>query len=437
MDARLRLLWITPELPRPGESAARARWWELLRRIAIRHDVTLLTFLDPGDRDALGELPPGLAAIHHVAREPHVPDDPFALLPTTVRGGFSNPALARAIAERLAAGSYDLLQLEFTELMHLVPAASLPVLLTVHQLGFARHLPAWRAGGSRWQDGAKATFRHLRDLEWELWAVRQASHVAVMSPEDAARLRRFLPDLPLSVSPVGVDTAAFSPPADAPPPTTDLLFHGNFGHPPNVDAVRFLSREILPRLARPATARVLGQGPAPHLGPSVEWLGAVPDVRPHLAAARVYVAPVRFGTGMRGKVLEALAMARPVVTTSAGAEGLGASHGRELLIAESATELAAAIDALLADPARAAALGRAGRTLVRRRFDWDAIASDHEALYAATLQAGPPPAAASPELPGAAAWRALGEPVALAAGICSVAARGLGRYGRTLLPGLA
>jgi hypothetical protein len=126
-----------------------------------------------------------------------------------------------------------------------------------------------------------------------------------------------------------------------------------------------------------------------------------------------------------------------VVTTSAGAEGLGASHGRELLIAESATELAAAIDALLADPARAAALGRAGRTLVRRRFDWDAIASDHEALYAATLQAGPPPAAASPELPGAAAWRALGEPVALAAGICSVAARGLGRYGRTLLPGLA
>jgi glycosyltransferase involved in cell wall biosynthesis len=182
---------------------------------------------------------------------------------------------------------------------------------------------------------------------------------------------------------------------------------------------------------------VLGQGPAPRLGPSLEWLGAVPDVRPHLAATRVYVAPVRFGTGMRGKVLEALAMARPVVTTSVGAEGLGASHGHELLIADSAAELAAAIDGLLAEPERAEALGRAGRDLVRRRFDWDQIARDHEALYDATLRAGPPRAATSPGLPGAAVWRALGQPVALAAGIASVAARGLGRYGRAFLPGLA
>jgi glycosyltransferase involved in cell wall biosynthesis len=437
MDARLRLLWITPELPRRGVSAARARWWELLRRIATRHEVTLLTFLDAGDEDALGDLPPGLAAVHHVARAPHVPDDPFALLPATVRGGFSHPALAAAIAARLTAGRYDLVQLEFTELMHLVPPASLPVLLTVHQLGFAQHLPAWRAAGARWPDAPKAAFRHLRDLEWELWAVRQASHVTVMSPEDAARLRRFLPDLSPSVSPVGVDTATFAPPADPPPPATDLLFHGHFGHPPNVDAVRFLEAEILPRLARPATLRVLGQGPAPRLGPSVEWLGPVPDVRPHLAAARVYVAPVRFGTGMRGKVLEALAMARPVVTTSVGAEGLGACDGRELLVADSATALAAAIDGLLADPGRAAALGLAGRDLVRRRFDWDVIARDHDALYEATRRAEPPRAATAPGLPGAAAWRTLGARVSLAAGIVGVAARGLGRYGRTLLPGLA
>jgi len=124
----------------------------------------------------------------------------------------------------------------------------------------------------------------------------------------------------------------------------------------------------------------------------IEVVGAVDDVRPHLAAARVVVAPVRFGTGMRGKVLEALAMGRPVVTTHVGAEGLGATSGVDLLVADDAGGFAAAVQRVLTDTTLAERLGAGGRRLAETRFDWDRIARAHEEIYARVLRdAGTPP----------------------------------------------
>jgi hypothetical protein len=126
---------------------------------------------------------------------------------------------------------------------------------------------------------------------------------------------------------------------------------------------------------------------------------------------------------MRGKVLEALAMARPMVTTSVGAEGLGATPGRDLLVADGAPEFAAAVCRLLGDPALAARLGAAGRDLVRERFDWDAVAAAHADLYERVAR-GPRRRHPAPRpvwsLPGR-----LGRGPALAAGVALVALRGL------------
>jgi hypothetical protein len=160
---------------------------------------------------------------------------------------------------------------------------------------------------------------------------------------------------------------------------------------------------------------------------AVEVVGAVPDVRPHLAAAAAVVAPVRFGTGMRGKLLEALAMGRPVVTTSVGAEGLGAVSGRHLLVADGAADLAAGIERVLADPGFAAQLGAAGRALVAERFDWGAIAAAHEDIYERVIR-DPGPAPAVPEATGRPAVARLGRLPALAAGVALVGMRGLRWY---------
>jgi glycosyltransferase involved in cell wall biosynthesis len=109
--------------------------------------------------------------------------------------------------------------------------------------------------------------------------------------------------------------------------------------------------------------------------------GAVEDARPFIAEAGVYVAPLRMGGGTRFKLLEAMALARPIVSTTLGAEGFGVQAGRELLIADAPGGFAQAVLALLDDPARAEALGRAGRAFVRAGYDWSAIIPRMEAAY--------------------------------------------------------
>src|SRR3989442_3891051 len=160
MGRRLRLLWVTPNLPRPGVAAARERWWALLARLTIRHDVTLLAFVEPEDIGCEADLPPGLVAVHQVLKGPAEPDDPLALLPRTVRWGFAQPALRAAVAERLAAERYDLVQYEYVEMGQVMAAPVLPTILTVHQLGFASARAEWQAGGRGAARRPGARYRH-------------------------------------------------------------------------------------------------------------------------------------------------------------------------------------------------------------------------------------------------------------------------------------
>src|SRR5579862_3478914 len=393
MPRRLRLLWVIPYVPLRGIMAARERWWHLLARLAGRHDVTILAFTDPEDVGRTSELPPGLAGVHLVPKAPWFPRDPLALLPKDVAGGFAHPALRAAIAKRLASDRWDVVQYELGEMAHCIPGpAAARTILTMHQLGFAQQGPIWRAERGGIRRGAILLHRYLRELDFELRALGRVDPVVTMSAADTSRLRRFVPDVAVSVSPCGVDCREFAPPATPPSTAADVLFVGHFHHPPNADAVRFLVRDVVPRLGRPVRLRLVGRGMTPDiqalaLPGSVDVVGPVDDVRPELAAASVFVAPVRFGTGIRGKVLEALAMGQPVVTTSVGAEGLGALSGRDLLVADGAAAFAAALRGVLDDPGLAARLGAGGRALVAARFDWDAIAAAHDEIYDNVLRA--------------------------------------------------
>ena len=435
MPGRLRLLWVTPHLPRRGVNAARERWWQLIARIAPRHDLTLLAFVDPEDAATAASLPPGLAGVHLVPRRFHRPIDPLALLPRTVAGGLASPEFRAAIAARLAAERYDIVQYEFVEMANCIPPAAARSILTVHQIGFAQEGPAWRATRAGVRGAAVFLHRYLRELDFELGALDAADRIVTMSAEDAERLRRWAPDVRVSVSPCGVDCAELRPGIAAEGPRADLVFVGNFGHPPNVDAVDFLRRDVLPRLGRPARLRVVGRGSEALVGSvDVEVTGAVDDLRAPVTTGGVFVAPVRFGTGMRGKILEALALGRPVVTTSVGAEGLGAVSGRHLLVADGATDFAAAVRRVLDDPALAEELGAGGRALVDARFDWSTIAAAHDEIYDAVLHEPP---RARPRPLARADWLApvaerLGYVPGLALGTALLAARAIRRHARRL-----
>ncbi|MET0248168.1 MAG: TIGR03087 family PEP-CTERM/XrtA system glycosyltransferase [Sphingobium sp.] len=159
-----------------------------------------------------------------------------------------------------------------------------------------------------------------------------------------------------------------------------LVFTGQMNYRPNVEAVESFARDTLPaiRAVYPdARFAIVGRDPLPAVQalaklPGVLFTGSVPDVRGWLAAADVVVAPLRIARGVQNKVLEAMAMARPVVASPQAAEGIDARAGEHLVVAADPAREAAEVIALLGDPDRAASLGRAARARVEARYRWSA-----------------------------------------------------------------
>lgn len=224
----------------------------------------------------------------------------------------------------------------------------------------------------------------------ELAAIAAADVAWVVSPAEAQLLARALPSASVKVLP-NLHEVEHSPvPFQA---RSGLLFVGGARHPPNVDAAGWLLTRIWPlvRARLPGcTLHIVGEGMPAALGgirpPEGAVLhGHVPDLAPLLAGARVGLAPLRFGAGVKGKINLCMASGMPVVATGCAAEGMHLEHGRDILVADTAEEFADAVVALHSDPAQWSSLSEAGLDNVRRHFSFDAA----RATIAATF---PPPA---------------------------------------------
>ena len=182
----------------------------------------------------------------------------------------------------------------------------------------------------------------------------------------------------------GIDTGRFDPASQFDAVVTGegplAVFTGQMDYRPNIDAVRWFANDILPSIRqRHSQARfaIVGRAPSDDVRalaalPGVTVTGEVPDVRPWLAAADAVVAPLLLARGVQNKLLEAMAMARPVVASAAAAEGIDATAGEHLLVADDASAMADALCSLFADRAAAAAMGRAARGRMIARYSWDA-----------------------------------------------------------------
>jgi glycosyltransferase involved in cell wall biosynthesis len=205
--------------------------------------------------------------------------------------------------------------------------------------------------------------RRYRAIETRLR--RYCDLVLPISHVDGVKLEALNPGLPFAAIPSPVDTEHYRP-ALAPPAGKEIVFVGGMGYGPNRDAVTWFVREVLPAIvARHPDVRFTAVGEKPPAwfaehAPHVQGVGFVPDERVYVARGRVFVAPIRYGSGVRTKILNALAMGRPVVATTIGAEGLLLEPGRSILIADEAPAFADAVSALLEDDARAAALAQEG-----------------------------------------------------------------------------
>jgi polysaccharide biosynthesis protein PslH len=230
----------------------------------------------------------------------------------------------------------------------------------------------------RWFLGAQA--HRTRDSESRLGGSPTVN--LMVSGEDGARLREIAPGADTVVVPNGVDVEFFRPTAGVQPKPGSFVFAGGMDWYPNRMAIEWFANELWPALAADnpnRTATIIGRSPPQAVidlaarDSRVRVTGLVPDVRPLISAAAIYLCPIHVGGGTRLKILDALSMERPLISTQLGVSGLGLEDGRHYLSAETAGEFVNQARRLEGDASFGQSLARRGRTLVEDRFSWNTI----------------------------------------------------------------
>jgi sugar transferase (PEP-CTERM/EpsH1 system associated) len=400
------ILWIKTELLHPVDKGGRIRTYQMLRALRREHRITYLT-LDDGTAapDALARAD---EYCHEVVRVPFAPavkgTAGFYLdLARNVASGLPSavarsrvPALTQRLRELVARGGVDVVVCDF-----LAPSLNVPADLGVPTVLFQHNVEA-----AIWERHAQVAThpvkrRYMREqwrrmLRHERAECRRFDRVIAVSPQDAEVFQRDFGVADAAHVPTGVDVDFFRPSGQVAREPHELVFTGSMDWMPNEDAIRWFAREILPLVRRavpdvkltvvgrnpPASIRALGEGDA-----GIEVTGSVPDVRPYMERAGVFIVPIRVGGGTRLKIFEAMAMERPVVSTTVGAEGLPLRDGVDALLADEPAAFAAAVVGLLRDPARGDALAAAGAEVVRTKYGWDGVAARFAALCADAIAA--------------------------------------------------
>jgi polysaccharide biosynthesis protein PslH len=398
----VKILFLAPNPPYPPHGGGQQRVYQFIRYTAREHEVWLLAFSPSAAASAALEPLRDLCQIVTLpspARSSleRLQTTLFSPLPDmTLRG---RSAAFRAELDRLLAEvPFDVVQAESIEMaqygrqlpgsrpLYVYDAFNAEFVLQrrafTTDLRIPRKLPAAGYSLIQWQK--------LRAYESRLR--RRFGAMLAVSQEDAAILRRLAAPLPTGVVPNGVDTMFFRRDPQAVPQTESpcLLFTGTLDFRPNIDAVTWFARQVLPLIhAELPDARfvVVGRNPTAAVRElsrlrGVEIVGEVPDVRPWFDRSAAYVVPMRIGGGVRLKVLEALSMEMPVVATRMGVEGVeGLAHDAHALLADRPADFAAELLRVLRDPELSRRLGSAGRALVVERYDWQAIVPRMIALW--------------------------------------------------------
>jgi polysaccharide biosynthesis protein PslH len=389
----MRILYFSSRDCWPPNTGARIRDYYLAREMARQASVTYFGL--PNIDDGRGAAPPApeVSGIQNMVLVPkqarYTPWKLFRGLwgpePVTVLN-CETPRGKRELARLLDAGSFDTVQMEGVHLIGYLPvlraARGRPrVICDWHNIEseiLRRYSETVPSPARRWY--ARRTAQLIERAENRL--LRSCDAHVVVSERERLQLLERVPEAHIHVVGNGVDTAYFDVPAGASEQEhTDIVFVGSMNYHANIDAAVWLAREVWPavREQNPALRLCLvGCDPAPDvraLGAleRVIVTGTVEDLRPYYRRALVAVAPLRSGSGTRLKILEAMAARVPVLSTTLGAEGLDISPGRDLMIADSAVEIARAIVRLSADPEECERLSRSGHALVQARYDWRAL----------------------------------------------------------------
>ena len=399
----MRVLFLCHRLPFPPKRGGKIRPFNMIRRLSQRHEVTVCTVAR-----SEAELREGLPLRAHCA-DLHVATigpvrgwSRFALhglggYPATF-GYFWAPELQRTVDRLLAERRFDAI---------LVHCSSMGPYVADYD-GCRKIMDYGDADSEKWIEYAR---RAAAPVSWgfaleaakvrryERWLGERFDACSVISPRERDVLSGYV-RRPIEVIPNGVDLEYFASRGGTRRPHR-LIFTGNMSYRPNVDAVRHLCAEILPRVRRDVPdveLYIVGMDPAPAVRrladeARVVVTGRVDDVRPYFEEAAVAVAPLRVARGLQNKVLEAMAMGVPVVASPAAHQGISAVAGRDLLVGADPAGFAQGVVTLLRDPGGRERMARAGRAAVEENHCWDRLLDRLETLVVGGPPAGEPLAA--------------------------------------------
>jgi polysaccharide biosynthesis protein PslH len=387
----MNILWVKTELLHPVDKGGKIRTYNMLKALKRDHHITYLTLDDESDRTARDQA---LEYCHKVVCIPHHPAEKFTAgfysdllvnlsspLPYAIKK-YESPLMRAEIEKLLATNKFDVLICDF-----LAPAVNVPNKLRCASVLFQHNVEAmiWKRHYEVQTNPLKKSYlktQWRKMLRFENEACGRFDAVVAVSKEDRAQMKQeYLANAVFDV-PTGVDTEFFRPSGKEPADPHNLVFTGSMDWLPNGDAIRFFTEQILPLIKQSVpdvTLTIVGRNPYPGLrelskkDSSVILTGRVDDVRPYIERAAAYVVPLRIGGGTRLKIYEALAMEKPMVSTTIGAEGLPLKDGVELLIADTPEAFASAVVRLLQNTNEASQMARRAANRVRANFGWDGV----------------------------------------------------------------
>jgi glycosyltransferase involved in cell wall biosynthesis len=413
----MKILWVKAGKLLPVDTGGKIRSFNILRHLAKNHDVTLLSYYG-GARDleyeaAIGKQLPGTETIHTAAPEGVLAQsiDYIFRLPSSAPYAvvkFTHRLVRRSVKEHLQSRGFDVAVCDFLSASlnfpEPLPAAVVLFQHNVETMLWRRMAQTEKAPWSK----ISYTIEARKMAAYERRTLRRFQHVIAVSENDRNAMLSLAPGCAITVVPTGVDTEEYQPAPSVSGNPPIVIFTGSMDWEPNIDAMEYFCGEIWPAVLSEfpeARFQIVGRNPHARVrrlaSASVEVTGTVPSITDYLRAATVVIVPLRIGGGTRLKIFEAMAMAKAMVSTSMGAEGLEVTDGRDLILADNAEQFGSAILQLLRDSELRRKYEQAAAALAAP-YDWSHISrrfADVLQEAAAGFRSGSTAVAARCEIP--------------------------------------
>lgn len=395
----MKILWLKTELLHPVDKGGKIRTYHLLKQLKADHQITYLT-LDDGSAPADAQ-DDAVEYCHELVRIPHLTREKFSAgfyaelalnmaspLPYAIRK-YKSEQMTKAIEQATSKDHFDIVICDF-----LAPAVNLPRDLKTPVVLFQHNVEAsiWQRHYEVQKNAVKKRYLYWqwrKMQKFERDACRRVDCVIAVSEADAEMMQRDYGVTKVYDIPTGVDVDFFKPTGTIATRPNSLVFTGSMDWLPNEDAMQYFINECLPLVRQTVPdlrLTIVGRSPYPSLvelaqrDPNIAVTGRVDDVRPYIEEATAFIVPIRIGGGTRLKIYEAMAMEKPVISTTVGAEGLNVSDGEELLLADTPADFARAVVRVLTEPEFARQLGSKGAQKVREYYGWKKVAEKFNAI---------------------------------------------------------